>query len=154
MPWKNLAAVTLVAPLGMTSAFAATLAIGLCRGERMGLQPMATIVIETGVQNSVLAMAIVSLSYSVSLANSIVFFQLQLIVIMWGIMVSFEALCVTLVFRWYITGRKWAAFCGREASSNIEPAALDSDASSGLRQDGMEALQVDSSRAGDNSRNE
>ena len=32
LPWKNLAAVTLVAPLGMTFAFAATLAIGLCRG--------------------------------------------------------------------------------------------------------------------------
>ena len=69
LPWKNLAAVTLVAPLGMTFAPPRPGHRPVSR-RAYGLQPMATIVIETGVQNSVLAMAIVSLSYSGSLANS------------------------------------------------------------------------------------
>ena len=126
LPWKNIVAVMLVAPLGMAFAFAATLVIGKFRGQRIELPAMATIVIETGVQNSVLAMAIVSLSYSSKLANTLTFFQLQLIVIMWGIMVSFEALCVTLVFRWYIKGGNCVAFCSKEGPNSVEPEVLDS----------------------------
>lgn len=102
LPWKNVVAVTLVAPLGMLAASLATFVIKKHSNYDIDMPAVATIVLETGVQNSVLAMAIVSLSYSSTHAGTPVFFQLQLIVIVWGILVSFEALLVTLAFRWYI----------------------------------------------------
>ena len=105
LPWKNIIAVILVAPLGMAFAITVTFSLRNCYGKHIELPAIATIAIETGVQNTVLAMAIVSLSFSAKLANTVAFLQLQIIVIMWGIIVSLEALCVTLVFRWNVSGQ-------------------------------------------------
>jgi predicted Na+-dependent transporter len=152
LPWKNIVAVMLVAPIGMAFALLAAFVIDKCRGERTPLPALATIVIETGVQNSVLAMAIVSLSYSAALAGTPAFFQLQLIVIMWGIMVSFEALCVTLVFRWFIRGGDCASFCSKELPKGVaEPVVSDSmgndnvsKTQAGIEGGAIKALEVES----------
>ena len=68
------------------------------------LPSMATIVIETGVQNTVLAMAIMTLSFS-STATSHQYFRMQLLVILWGIVVSFEASIVMCIFRYKIMNK-------------------------------------------------
>ena len=102
--------------------------------------------------DSVLAMAIVSLSYSAALAGTPAFFQLQLIVIMWGIMVSFEALCVTLVFRWFIRGGDCASFCSKELPKGVaEPVVSDSmgndnvsKTQAGIEGGAIKALEVES----------
>ena len=67
-------------------------------GNTVPMPSMATIVIETGVQNTVLAMAIMTLSFS-STATPHQYFRMQLLVILWGIVVSFEASLVMCIFR-------------------------------------------------------
>jgi predicted Na+-dependent transporter len=66
------------------------------------LPSVATIVIETGVQNTVLAMAIMTLSFS-STANASDYLRMQLLIVLWGIVVSFEASVAVCVFRYFIT---------------------------------------------------
>lgn len=109
VPWRNVVAVVLVAPAGM--AFAA-LAVWLVQlpsctsalGREPGWLPhasMATVVLETGIQNTVLAIAIVTLMTRTWSAGAA--FRLRLIPIMWGICVSTEALIVMLCFRYFLT---------------------------------------------------
>ena len=109
VPWKNVVGVALVAPAGM--AFAA-LAVWLFQlpactaaiGRKPGWLPypsMVTIVLETGIQNTVLAIAIVTLMTRTWSAGAA--FRLQLIPILWGICVSAEAVVIMFVFRYFLT---------------------------------------------------
>tara|TARA_B110000091_G_scaffold164449_2_gene175688 strand:+ start:637 stop:1836 length:1200 start_codon:yes stop_codon:yes gene_type:complete len=121
IPVTNVVSVFLVAPIGMLFAFSAILILqrvqqsGQCGGctgnakvdgdgvgHTVPMPSMATIVIETGVQNTVLAMAIMTLSFS-STATPHQYFRMQLLVILWGIVVSFEASIVMCIFRMKIT---------------------------------------------------
>ena len=121
IPLTNIASVFLVAPIGMLFAFSAISILqclqksGQCIGSTakkngegqdvtVPLPSMATIVIETGVQNTVLAMAIMTLSFS-STATSHQYFRMQLLVILWGIVVSFEASIVMCIFRYKIMNK-------------------------------------------------
>ena len=117
LPWKNVVAVMLVAPMGMVFAWGAVAALEHCRRRRRGAggaerasaaavpSPVkATVVIETGVQNTVLALAIVSLSFADAVPYR-EFFRMQLVIIFWGLMVTCEASVVMLLFR-RIIGRE------------------------------------------------
>lgn len=101
LPWQNVLAVCLVAPLGMLCAVVATLSFNLscvrpgC--ERLPLPAIATVVMETGIQNTVLALAI--LTYTAKDWTADASFRLQLISIMWGLFVSIEAIGVMALFR-------------------------------------------------------
>ena len=105
-PWKNAASVCLVAPVGMLCALGATLALNapgcrrLLRTQPTPLPVLATVVMETGIQNTVLALAIINLMSASWHAD--VAFRLQLIPIMWGIVVSTEAVFVMFLFRYLI----------------------------------------------------
>ena len=129
-PWKNIVSVFLVAPIGMCFAFGAISVLqwaqrkGWClskgktkhqtkegvvvvadESDDSGIVPLpsvATIVIETGVQNTVLAMAIMTLSFS-STATAPQYLRMQLLIILWGIVVSFEASVAMCIFRFLIT---------------------------------------------------
>ena len=61
---------------------------------RVPLRVTATIVIETGVQNTVLALAIANLTTSAAGLTNAEAFRLQLLVIVWGVVVSIEAIVV------------------------------------------------------------
>ena len=131
LPWKNVVAVMLVAPMGMMFAWLAVIVLEYCwrggdggngsdngtdvadnAGDRSNKavpaavpSPVkATIVIETGVQNTVLALAIVSLSFADTIPCR-EFFRMQLVIIFWGLMVSTEASVVMLIYR-RIIGRE------------------------------------------------
>ena len=97
-PWKNAVAVVLAAPFGMLFAFAAT-RVWRCFCS-VPFATTSTIVLETGVQNSVLALGIASLSASKAGFDVHANFRLQLIMISWGIFVTIEAGLVTLLLRW------------------------------------------------------
>lgn len=126
-PWKNVVSVFLVAPIGMIFALAALLTLqyaqqqGYCfpgkgdaREKTVPLPVIATIVIETGVQNTVLAMAIATLSLSAAI-EATEYLRVQLLIMFWGVVVSFEASCVMLICR-YLTGREGS----RTPSSSVE----------------------------------
>ena len=108
-PWKNGLAVCLVSPIGMVAVLlaAACLDLPFCRRagccfqtaqwERLPLPALSTIILETGIQNTVLSLAIATLTardWSTDAA-----FRLQLISIMWGLIVSTEAIFVMLLLR-------------------------------------------------------
>ena len=105
-PWKNAVAVTLVAPCGMISAFGATyVSSRICCRRKTNNGPAgfswpvtATIVIETGVQNTVLALAIHNMTFQ-GIVPDQDFFRMQLMIICWGLIVSFLATCAMIFFR-------------------------------------------------------
>ncbi len=96
-PWRNGVAVALVAPIGMLFASLAVCAMRRC--VRVPLASVATIVLETGVQNTVIALAICNLSTAGPEFSPVESFRLQLLTIIWGLFVAFEALIVTILFR-------------------------------------------------------
>ena len=107
VPWKNVVAVALVSPIGMSfAAFAVWLQQlpacrhVMCRSKKLPLSSIATIVLETGIQNTVLALAIVTLYTSAWAAERA--FRLQLIPILWGIFVSSEAVLMMFGFRYFL----------------------------------------------------
>lgn len=109
-PWKNGVSVCFVAPLGMIAAWAVAMLVDtpcclrLRQAPRMPRAVLATVVMETGIQNTVLALAIVSLMSADWSADAS--FRLKLIPIMWGIVVSTQAVFVMLAFRCLIQNEK------------------------------------------------
>ena len=112
-PWKNGVAVVLVAPIGMAFALLAAQLVrhspARCCPRICGDQPasqllplpsVATVVMETGIQNTVIALAILTMASSDWDADAS--FRLQLIAIVWGIFVSSEATFAMLAFRYLI----------------------------------------------------
>ena len=90
---------------------------------RVPVPVMATIVIETGVQNTVLALAIMNLTTASGNFSSLEAFRLQIVSAVWGVIVSFEACAVMLAFR-ALTPASTAAFGGTtEAPSSPIAAA-------------------------------
>ena len=104
-PWKNGFSVCLVAPLGMLFAL---FAVGLLNTpcclklleKPTPLPVLATVVMETGIQNTVLALAICTLTSTGWTRDAA--FRLQLLPIMWGLFVSTEAVLVMFLFRWLV----------------------------------------------------
>lgn len=109
LPWRNAIAVALVAPIGMLFALAAMRLLRKWQGQPVPLPVLATVVLETGVQNSALALAIANLTTSdtgrYSRADA---FRLQFVCILWGIIVGAEALLVVLAFRVLISRERAA----------------------------------------------
>ena len=102
-PWTTAVGVCLVAPVGMLSALGAMVllrtpcCVQRTGGERTPLPVVATVVMETGIQNTVIALAICTLTSAGWSRDAA--FRLQLMPIMWGLVVSTEAVVVMLVFR-------------------------------------------------------
>ena len=119
-------AVSLVAPLGMASAALVLFGYGRCQEQRLDLPDQATVIIETGVQNTVLALAIVTLTFGDD-KDSKRFFRKQLIIIFWGIIVTLEAAAVMYFFRRRILRPKNTIeeappveAAGMDAAANVE----------------------------------
>lgn len=97
LPLKNALAVSVVAPIGMLFAL---LALRLLRCfVPVPLPVAATVVLETGVQNTVLALAIANLATAGPQFSKAESLRLQLLTITWGLVVSAEALVATAIFR-------------------------------------------------------
>lgn len=121
LPWRNAVAVILIAPIGMVFALLAAVSLNAIVAEKLPLASVATVVIETGVQNTVLALAICTLTTSSWPAAAA--FRMQLIPILWGIFVSTEACVVMLLFRWRI---------GKDESQQLELAAGGAELAGGV----------------------
>ena len=117
LPWKNAIAVILIAPIGMVFALLAAVSLNALVAEKLPLASVATLVIETGVQNTVLALAICTLT--TSSWPAVAAFRMQLIPILWGIFVSSEACIVMLLFRWRIGKQPQLEEAGAELAGGV-----------------------------------
>jgi sodium/bile acid cotransporter 1 len=121
IPWRNAVAAIVVAPIGMIFASLAVCFINSspCQGRlipgRLPLSCAATIVMETGIQNTVLALAMTTLTSRGWDADAA--FRLNMIPILWGGCVSVEAFFVMLLFRHLISREEAQAVAGGSQST-------------------------------------
>jgi predicted Na+-dependent transporter len=97
LPLSTLLSVMLVAPLGFISSF--LIARFFPWGDKITLQDVITICLETGIQNTVLALAIVNISFNKM--DPFLLFQAQFFPICWGLFTLIEGFLVAMLFRSY-----------------------------------------------------
>jgi predicted Na+-dependent transporter len=103
LPATTLVSVLIVGPMGMLCSF--LIAYFFPIGPRMATQDIVTISLETGVQNTVLALAIVNISFS-DVLSPFELFQAQFFPICWGLFVLLEGSLLVLGYRLYLRKTK------------------------------------------------
>ena len=98
LPVSTLLSVVFVAPMGFLTSF--LIARFFPYGEKIKLQNVITICLETGIQNTVLALAIINVSFNEM--DPFLFFQAQFFPICWGLFTLMEGFTLAMMFRGYL----------------------------------------------------
>jgi BASS family bile acid:Na+ symporter len=117
LPWKVIASVTCVGPLGMLTSF--LLCMFLPLGPKLSIKDTITISLETGIQNTILALAIVNISFTNTLP-AFELFQAQLIPVMWGLIVLVEGTLLATLFRYVLSKNDAVESTEKDADDDVE----------------------------------
>ena len=124
LPVTTIVSVCLVSPMGMLLSFVIVKFLPL-PGEKISLQNTMTIALETGIQNTVLALAIVNISFHDLPAFEL--FQAQFFPICWGLFVLMEGAAVILLYRLYLRYQSKRGVMSVEGAeiADIQPGGVD-----------------------------